>query len=157
MTTINPSNDLLRLLRGDSAVYAEARRLILSDELLALPERFASLSNRVDNFIDEQRVFEEERRAANAALLSIVEEQRTFNEERRAFTRRTETAMGDLRGSVAYLIVRERADEIAEELGFTVIDVISGMPLRELFRSNPPTDFTVGDRRSFYHADLIMW
>lgn len=163
MTTINTSDDLLRLLREDSTFYAEARRLVLSDELLALPERFAALANRVDGFIEEQRAvnervdgFIEEQKATN-------EEQRVFNqrvdefiEEQRATNRRLETAIGELRGDQAYRACRERADEIAEELGFTVIDIISGLQRRELFRSNPPPTFTPGDRRSFYYADLIM-
>ncbi len=199
MTTINTSDDLIRLLREDPAFYAEARRLILSDELLALPERFAALANRVDNFMGEQRAFNKEQVATNQRVDHFIEEQRAFNkeqvatnqrvdhfiEEQRVFNqrvdnfidgqrvfndeqrkfndeqrvtnRRLETAIGDLRGDQAYRICRERADEIAEELGFSVIDIITGLPLRELFRSNPPPDFTPGDRRSFYHADLIMW
>ena len=142
MTTINTSDDLLQLLREDPTFYAEARRLILSDELLALPERFAALANRVDDFIEEQRTFNEEQRA--------------FNEEQRATNQRLETAIWELRGDQAYRICRERADEVAEELGFTVIETLTGLPLRELFRSNPPPDFTPGDRRSFYNADLIV-
>ena len=213
MTTINTSDDLLRLLRGKTPVfYAEARRLVLSDELLALPERFAALDNRVDSFIDEQRAthqrvdnfieeqratnqradnFIDEQRATNQRVDDFIEEQQAFNEQQRAFNdeqratneeqrgfnervdnfieeqrvfneeqrvtnRRLEAAIGDLRGDVAYRIARERADDIAEELGFIVIDIIAGLPLRELFRSNPPPDFTFGDRRSFYNADMII-
>ena len=191
MTLINTSDDLLRLLREDSTFYSDARRLILSDELLALPERFAALSNRVDNFIDEQRAFNDEQRAFNEEQRAIneeqratnervdnfiedqratnervdnfIEEQRAFNErvdnfmeEQRATNRRLENAIGDLRGETAYRASRDRADEIAEELGFIVIDIIAGLPLRELFRSNPPPGFTSGDRRSFYNADMIM-
>ena len=128
MTIINTSDDLLRLLREDPAFYAEARRLILSDELLALPERFAVLAARLDGFIEEQR----------------------------HTNQRLEDAVGELRGDAAYRICRGRVDEIAEELGFTVVEIITGLQLRELFRSNPPPDFTAGDRRSFYNADLIM-
>ena len=212
MTTINTSDDLLRLLREDPAFYAEARRLILSDELLALPERFATLDNRVDSFIeeqratnqrvdnfieeqratnqrvdnfideqratnqrvddfieeqqafneqqrafnDEQRATNEEQRGFNERVDNFIEEQRVFNEEQRVTNRRLEAAIGDLRGDVAYRIARERADDIAEELGFIVMDIIAGLPLRELFRSNPPPDFTFGDRRSFYNADMII-
>jgi len=177
MTTINTSDDLLRLLREDPVFYAEARRLVLSDELLALPERFAALANRVDDFIEEQRAineeqratnervdnFIEEQRATNERVDNFIEEQRAFNErvgnfmeEQRATNRRLENAIGDLRGETAYRASRDRADEIAEELGFIVIDIIAGLPLRELFRSNPPPDFTSGDRRSFYYADMIM-
>ena len=156
MTTINTSDDLLRLLREDSTFYAEARRLVLSDELLALPERFAALANRVDDFIEEQRAFNEEQRTINEEQRAFNERVDNFMEEQRATNRRLENAIGDLRGETAYRASRDRADEIAEELGFIVIDIIAGLPLRELFRSNPPPDFTSGDRRSFYYADMIM-
>ena len=111
----------------------------------------------MDNFIEEQRATNEEQRGFNERVDNFIEEQRVFNEEQRVTNRRLEAAIGDLRGDVAYRIARERADDIAEELGFIVIDIIAGLPLRELFRSNPPPDFTFGDRRSFYNADLIMW
>lgn len=48
MTTINNSEDLLRLLREDAHFYDRARRLILTDELISLPERFAAFAARVD-------------------------------------------------------------------------------------------------------------
>ena len=177
MTTINTSDDLLRLLREDPVFYEEARRLILSDELIALPERFAVLANRVDRFIErtdhfigEQRQFNDEQRQFNDEQRQFNDEQRQFNErtnqfiertdqfidEQRQFNRRLEDAVGELRGDMSDRACREWADDIAEAQGFIVIDIISGLPLRELFRSNPPPDFTDGDRRSFYSADLIM-
>jgi len=198
MTTINTSADLLRLLREEPDFYEEARRLILSEELIALPERFAALSNRVDNFIGEQRQFNDEQREFNERTDQFIDdqrqfsneqrhfndnqrqfnertdrfideqrqfnddqrqfnkEQRRFNEEQRQFNRRLETGVGDLRGDQAYRACKEWADDIAEAQGFIVIDIISGLRLRNLFRSNPPPDVSHGDRRSFYVADLIM-
>ena len=50
MTTINTPEDLLRLLREDAHFCEEARRLILTDELIRLPERF-------DRFAEEQWQF----------------------------------------------------------------------------------------------------
>ena len=51
MTTINTSEDLLSLLREDAYFYKQARRLILTDELINLPERFAVFAGRVEDFI----------------------------------------------------------------------------------------------------------
>lgn len=51
MTTINTSEDLLRLLREDAHFYERARRLILTDELVTLPKPFVA---RVDDFIAKQ-------------------------------------------------------------------------------------------------------
>ena len=52
MTMINTPEDLLRLLREDPQFYEEARRLILTDQLIRLPERF-------DAFVEEHREFAE--------------------------------------------------------------------------------------------------
>ena len=48
MTTINTSEDLLRLLREDVHFHEQARRLILTDELVNLPERSTEFAGRVD-------------------------------------------------------------------------------------------------------------
>ena len=49
MTTINTSEDLLRLLQEDPHFYEQARRLIPTDELIILPERFATFAGRVED------------------------------------------------------------------------------------------------------------
>ena len=48
MTTINTSEDPLRLLREGAHFYEQTRRLILTDELIILPERFAAFAGRVE-------------------------------------------------------------------------------------------------------------
>ena len=103
MTLIHTSDDLLKLLREDPAFYAEARRLILTDELIALPERFAALAQRLDQFIEQQQTFNEEQRVFNRRIEAAVselqvfnEEQRVFNEEQRVFNRRIEATVGEL-------------------------------------------------------------
>ena len=73
MTTINTSEDLLRLLREDPHFYEQARRLILTDELIALPERFAAFALRVDGFIAKQEQF-------NERTDGFIAKQEQFNE-----------------------------------------------------------------------------
>ena len=85
MTTINTSNDLLRLLEEDAQFYQAARRLILTNELLELPTRFNAFVDRVDGFITKQDQFNEEQREINAELRQFNQEQRQFNEEQRQF------------------------------------------------------------------------
>ena len=51
MTTINTSEDLLRLLREDAHFYEQARQLILTDALIILPEHFAAFAGRVEDFM----------------------------------------------------------------------------------------------------------
>ena len=77
MPVINTPEDLLRLLDENAEFREAARRHILTDELIRLPERFAQFVDRVENFVEEQR----------------------------AFNQRMETAVGELRGNVARQIV----------------------------------------------------
>ena len=52
MTTINGPDDLLRLLREDAHFCQEARRLILTHELIRLPERFDRFAERPDQTLE---------------------------------------------------------------------------------------------------------
>ena len=52
MTTISTTADLLRLLREDPDFRDEVRRLILSQELIDLPERFARFESYVERRFD---------------------------------------------------------------------------------------------------------
>ena len=87
MTTINTSEDLLRLLREDPHFYEQARRLILTDELIALPERFAAFALRVDGFIAKQEQFNErtdgftaKQEQFNERVDGFIAKQEQFNE-----------------------------------------------------------------------------
>lgn len=45
MTAIDTAEDLIRILRQDPEILDQVRRAILTDELLALPEKFSEMSN----------------------------------------------------------------------------------------------------------------
>ncbi|MDE0206450.1 MAG: hypothetical protein OXP66_10545, partial [Candidatus Tectomicrobia bacterium] len=84
--TINTTDDLIRLLTENAEFYQAVRRLILTDELIQLPERFAAFANRVDDFITEQRGinsrmddFITEQRGINRRMDDFVTEQRGIN------------------------------------------------------------------------------
>ena len=53
-TTINTSDDLLKLLAENAEFYQAVRRLVLSDELIELPERVARFTTDVHDFITRQ-------------------------------------------------------------------------------------------------------
>ena len=52
MVTINTTDDLIRLLRDDPAFLAAVQRELFTQELLALPERFAAYSAATDKKLD---------------------------------------------------------------------------------------------------------
>ena len=148
MTTINTSEDLLRLLREDAHFYEQARRLILTDELINLPERFAAFAARVDDFIAKQERF-------NERVDDFIAEQPSINQEQQTTNQRVERILADLRGSLTVRICRQNSDNIAAALGLSVVDHLTPAALRAMVRSSRPADATDGDLQSFYRADLI--
>ena len=135
MAAINTPEDLLRLLDENAKFREAARRHILTDELIRLPERFAQFVDRVDGFIEEQT---------------------GFNDEQRAFNQRMETAVGELRGNVARQIVGMYRREIAAGLGLAYQRPVDR---HELFDMLPPlatSGIERGDWHSFYRADLAL-
>ena len=128
MTTINNSDDLLRLLEEDANFYQAARRLILTNELLELPTRFNAFAERVDQFITEQR----------------------------QFNRRIETSIGELKGNTARYVVAAHFGEIPNLLGLEFQDSLSREQLRHLAGPLGRNISSAGDWQSFIRADLVL-
>ena len=155
-TIINTSDDLLKLLAENTEFYQAVRRLVLSDELIELPERFARFSAEVHDFITRQERF-------NERVDNFIEEQRQFNQrietsvdELQATTARLETSVGELKGNTARYVVGVLFGEIAEQLGFTFKDTLSRQQLRQMVGPQGRTDVSSGDRQSFIRADLVV-
>ena len=212
-TTMNDADraHFLQTLRSDPDFRDEVRSLLLGEELLRLPERFAQFSAYVNDFIEGQKAFNEEQRAFNARVGGFIERQEETNarqeetnarvsgfierqeetnarqEETNArvggFIERQEETnarqeetnakqaetnarverrlqqitddLGDLKGHVAGRVAREMADDIAEGLGFELVETLRGNDLRRMLRRHNPSDIASGTRRSFYLADLV--
>ena len=159
---INTSDDLLKLLAENTEFYQAVRRLILTDELIELPEKFAKFVDRVETFIARQETFNEDQRQFNAEQRQFNEDQRQFNRQvetfiadQRQFNQRIETSIGELKGSTARYVVGVLFGEIAAHLGFTFQDTLMRRDLNTLIG---PQGHTVskGDRQSFVRADLVV-
>ena len=153
-TIINTSDDLLKLLTENAEFYQAVRRLILSDELIELPERFARFATRVDDFIEEQRQFNRRIETAVGELQATTAGLETSVGELQATTARLETSVGELKGNTARYVVGVLFGEIAEQLGFTFKDTLSRQQLRQMVGPQGRTDVSSGDRQSFIRADL---
>lgn len=149
MTTINTSDDLLRLLEEDAQFYQAARRLILTNELLELPTRFNAFVDRVDRFITKQEQFNEEQRRFNGSQLE-------FNAEQRRFNQRIETSIGELKGNTARYVVGAHFGEIPELLGLEFQDSLSREQLRQLIGPVGRNTTSTSEWRSFIRADLVL-
>ena len=149
MTTINTSDDLLRLLEEDAQFYQAARRLILTNELLELPTRFNAFVDRVDQFITKQEQFNAEQRQFNA-------EQRQFNERIETSLRRIDNSIGELKGNTARYVVAAHFGEIPELLGLEFQDSLSREQLRQLIGPVGRNISSAGEWQSFIRADLVL-
>ena len=135
MTTINTSDDLLRLLEEDANFYQAARRLILTNELLELPTRFNAFVDRVDQFIAKQE---------------------QFNDRIEASLKRIDNSVGDLKGNTARYVVAAHFGEIPELLGLEFQDSLSRQQLRQLIGPVGRNISCAGDWQSFIRADLVL-
>ena len=160
---------LLQTLQEDPAFLAQVRSLILPAELVQLPERFAQFASHVMAFIERQEEFNAEFRDFITRQEEFNARQGEFNARQGEFNARQEEFnagvtdrlqritgdLGDLKGHVAGRIAREMADDIAERLGFEIIQQLNGNDLRRMLRQHKPADISPGARRSFYLADLV--
>ncbi len=132
---------LLLTLQEDPVFLAQVRSLILPSELVQLPERFAQFATHVTGFIERQEEFNARQLETNPRVESRLQ--------------RITDDLGDLKGHVAGRIAREMADDIAEQLGYIVMQQLSGNDLRNMLRGSTANDISPGVRRSFYVADLV--
>ena len=128
MTTINTSDDLLRLLREDTHFYDQARRLILTDELIALPGRFADFTAKQDR----------------------------FNLRVDARFDRIESDLSHFKNRFSENQVAEEAATIAMTMGFELVRIVNNSELVQMARQPQARLLPQGDVISFTRADLMM-
>ena len=165
MTTMMNDADrarFLQTLRSDPDFRDEVRSLLLGEELLRLPERFAQFAAYVNDFIEGQKAFNakvsdfmERQEETNARVDDFIESQKETNVRVERRLQQITDDLGDLKGHVAGRIAREMADDIAERLGFELVEALNGQDLRRMLREHNPGDIDAGTRRSFYLADLV--
>ena len=151
--TTNMIDDLLRVLREDEAVRAAVRRELLSEELLALPDRFAKYVE------DTDQAFE----SVNNRLSSLDE--RVAGLDRRVTG--LDRDFGRFRGQYARHTVDRTAISIVIELDEARTLGLDENTVRALSRDDLQTlaiDYGTerlagiprGDRRSYYETDLAV-
>ena len=149
MATINTIEDLIQLL-DDNPHWVEALRTrLLTRELIELPEKFANFVEVANQRFDriEGRLDRIEGR------LDRVEERLDRVEGR--LDRLTDD-VGILKGAHARSTALRDADVIAEDMGLTLVRVLSRDDLRALTPAQGVADIPTSQLRSFRLADLIM-
>ena len=142
MATINTIEDLIQLL-DDNPHWVEALRVrLLTRELIELPEKFAAFVEATNQRFD--RI--EERLDRGDARMDRME---------RRLDRLTDD-VGMLKGAYARDVALREADVMAEDMGLTLVRVLSRDDLRALTPSQGVADVPASHLRSFRLADLVM-
>ena len=104
-TTLSPADRqaFIQALSDDQVFREEIRALLLTREVLELPEKLAQLTERVDRFAVAQESFNAEQRQFNATAETrfanidrFIAEQRQFNDEQRQFNETAETRFANI-------------------------------------------------------------
>ena len=149
MATINTIEDLIQLL-DDNPHWVEALRVrLLTRELIELPEKFAAFVEATNQRFD--RV--EGRLDRIEGRLDKGDER--FDRIERRLDRLTDDVVM-LKGAYARDVALREADVIAEDMGLTLVRVLSRDDLRALTPSQGVADIPASHLRSFRLADLVM-
>lgn len=153
----------LRALDEDEDFRQEVRNRLLSRELLELPEKFASFTAHVNEFIAEQRQinkelrqFNEEQRHINAGFRQDIAELKASQSRVEAQLKRIADDVGLLKGNVAFYAARDRFEFILEQMGLEYVNMLSRQELVAMVRAYGADRIDFSDRRSFYNADLVL-
>ena len=141
--------EFLRALDEDPEFRQRVRQRVLSAELIEMPERLAELTQQVAAIARDLSEFKAQQAEFNAR-------QAEFNAEQRQFNRRVENDLGILKGSVAIRATQDHFEIILDELGFDYVKWLTRHDLVAMMRGGDSADIAVGDRQSFYRADLVL-
>ena len=130
-TPINTFEDILDAMERDPALRDALRRHILTDELLQVPLR-------LEQFITEQRAFNEDMRERTSNTLTRLD--------------RMEGDSGTLKGYWARNTAVSDAAGIAQDMGLEFVRTLTASDLMEMSRNQ--LDRETG--RSFRRADLVI-
>ena len=178
---IETTDDLLRLLRENEEFLAAARREILTQELLALPQRFAEYSKSTDEKIDNLtgRVDDLSGRVDDLSgrvddLSGRVDDlsERVDDLSERVdglsekvdgladATRLNTRHIGELKGHFMERATREEAAILASEMGMEWQRTLKRGDVVKIWNAAERNGLTTGisndDRRSFLRADLVI-
>lgn len=142
MATINTIEDLIQLL-DDNPHWVEALRVrLLTRELIELPEKFAA-------FVE-----------ATSQRFDRIEERLDRGDERMGRIEgrldRLTDDVGILKGAHARRTTLREADMIAEDMGLTLVRVLTRDDLRALIPPQGTADVPASHLRSFRLADLVI-
>jgi hypothetical protein len=139
MTTINTIEDLIRLLDENPQWVEALRTRLLTRELIELPEKFAQFVDATTQKFAEMEANMDRRFDRVEANINSIRDD-----------------LGILKGAHAGNLARAAAGDIAEDMGFDLVQVLTRRDLSAMTRSQDTSDIPPNERESFREADLVM-
>ena len=93
MTTISTADDLIEVLKSDDKVRSAVRRELLTEELLALPERFDKMLETQTEMLETQTEMLKTQTAMLEDIKGIREEQKALREEQTSLRKTTNSLL----------------------------------------------------------------
>ena len=184
MTTIDNIEDFLRIVREDEALRSAVRRELLTEELLELPARVASMSKTQDSILETQNSMLKEiadlRQTQNEILKDIgglrqtqdamLETQNFLLETQNSIlerlgnvegdTKQNTVHIGDLKGLFMERSARDDAPVITSDMGLRWLKTLERgevvMMADEAQRSGLTAGISRHNMRTFRRADLVI-
>jgi hypothetical protein len=139
MTTINTIEDLIRLLDENPQWTEALRARLLTRDLIELPEKFAQFVDATTQKFAEMEANMDRRFDRVEANINSIRDD-----------------LGILKGAHAGNLARAAAGDIAEDMGFDLVQVLTRRDLSAMTRSQDTSDIPPNERESFREADLVM-
>ena len=184
MTTIRNIEDFLRIVREDEELRSAVRRELLTEELLELPARVASMSKTQDSMLETQNAILKDLadlrqtqnsllKTQNSMLKDLAELRQTQNfllETQNAIlerldsvetdTKQNTTHIGDLKGLFMERVARDDAPIITSDMGLRWQKTLErsevGAIADEAQRSGLAAGISRDNMRGFRRADLVI-
>ena len=142
MTTINTMDDFARILRENPDWADTIRSLLLSKELLALPETFAKFAEATNLRLENME----------RVQVSILHRLNNLEDGQK----RILDELGALKGSSMFLAARFEIPELVHRMGFRYLRKLSRNDLFHMVADNDTDDMPTPALRSFREADFII-
>ena len=139
-TTLSPADRqaFIQALRDDPVFREEARALLLTREVLELPEKLAQLTDRVDRFITAQESFNAEQRQFNQVVEARLSNMDNFITEQRQTNQKVAVMLGQaLGGNLEAKLERSIGPVLARTFGLYDVSTLQSrftMPNQEFNR-----------------------
>ena len=164
------TDDLLRALDQDQEFRSQARGQLLTEELLQLPGRFAQFAEHQEAFNEAQREINQSFESAFKDLIEITRRNSLNIERLTEATQRNSdnidklardvtrinNSIGELKGNVARRALNWHFGYIAADMGYRLVNTVTRNERWEMAHHQDISDIPLGQRRSFYEADLVM-